>query len=422
MPIFVPYLYLSMIKVKLRTKAIKGNRQAYYLDFYPAIENPETGKQTRREFLGLWIYDEIEHEEQDYFDSNGKPQVRIVPVENRKGEKKKVRLNPIHKLHNLETEKVAEQIRQKKDNQLNKPEIYTGYEKEQLQIKEKGEQSFIEYFAQLANKRNTSNKENSLATLRYLNSFTQNKLKFSELSVKFCHDFRDYLLTSKSNKSKKVTLNQNSAASYFYTFKAALKQAFKDEYLSVDLSSKIHAIKVPEIQRSFLTIEELNKLQKTECRLPVLKQAALFSALTGLRYSDIENLKWNDLEFVKGQGYYLNFKHQKTKGVETLPISEQAYALLGEPKEPKSKVFENLYYSAWVNKQLTKWIEKAGITKKITFHCFRHTYATLQLRYGTDIYTVSKMLGHKKLNTTQIYAKVIDQTKREAASKIKLDF
>ena len=64
---------------------------------------------------------------------------------------------------------------------------------------------------------------------------------------------------------------------------------------------------------------------------------------------------------------------------------------------------------------------KAGITKNITFHCARHTYATLQLTLGTDIYTVSKLLGHKELRTTQIYAKVIDDKKKEAANKIKLD-
>jgi len=104
-----------------------------------------------------------------------------------------------------------------------------------------------------------------------------------------------------------------------------------------------------------------------------------------------------------------------------MPISEQAYSLLGKPKEPNEKVFEGLNYSAYENKFLKQWIKDAGITKKITFHCFRHTFATLQLSNGTDIYTVSKMLGHRELKTTQIYAKVIDKTKREAAGKIKID-
>ena len=166
----------------------------------------------------------------------------------------------------------------------------------------------------------------------------------------------------------------------------------------------------------------MNKLAQTDCPNPILKTAALFSALTGLRFSDIEKMTWNELEHVEGQGYFIHFKQQKTKGIEVLPISEQAYQILGEKKQPTGKVFEGLQYSAYQNRHLLKWLQAAGITKDITFHCFRHTFATLQLSGGTDIYTVSKMLGHRELKTTQIYAKIIDQTKRTAADKIKITF
>jgi integrase len=378
------------IKVKLRKKIISGNRHSLYLDFYPAIPHPETGKPTRREFLGLYIFDKIN--------------------------------NPIDNQHKKETLQLAEQIRQKRENHLNKPEIYTGYEKEQLKIKELGEENFVTYFKSLADKRKASNHDNWVSAYNYLETFTKGNLKFIDLNQKFCNNFKDYLLTTKSNKSKKVTLAQNSAVSYFNKLKATLKQAYKDGYLSSDLNSKIQPIKQAETQRNFLTIEELNSLVKTDCNNPLLKRAALFSALTGLRFSDIKNLVWGELEYIEGNGYFIQFKQQKTKGVEMMPISEQAYSLLGKPKEPTNKVFEGLTYSAYENKHLYQWIGAAGITKDITFHCFRHTFATLQLSKGTDIYTVSKMLGHRELKTTQIYAKIIDQTKRDAADKIQLDF
>jgi len=67
------------------------------------------------------------------------------------------------------------------------------------------------------------------------------------------------------------------------------------------------------------------------------------------------------------------------------------------------------------------WLKDAGIEKNITFHSFRHTYATLQLEFGTELYTVSKLLGHRSIKTTQIYAKVKDKLKAEAAGRIKLD-
>ncbi|MEO6669286.1 MAG: site-specific integrase [Ferruginibacter sp.] len=410
------------IKVKLRQKSITGNRQSLYLDFYPEIINLETGEKTRREFLNMFLMNETEIEEQKYNDANGKEQRRFVTVLDKKGEPKKVKLNPIDKQHNKETLQRAEQIRQKKENNLNKPEIYTGYEREQLKIKEQGEQNFVEYFKKLADKRKASNHDNWVSAYQYLEKFTNGVLRFSSLDESFCSEFRDYLLTTKSNKSDKVTLSQNSALSYFNKFKATLKQAYKDGYLQNNLNSKVEQIKQAETQRSFLTIEELNVLAKTDCKNPLMKTAALFSALTGLRFSDIEKLLWGELEFIKGNGYFIKFKQQKTKGVEMLPISEQAFRLLGPRKEAGERVFNGLTYSAYSNKHLSHWIGLAGITKDITFHCFRHTFATLQLSKGTDIYTVSKMLGHRELKTTQIYAKIIDQTKREASNKIQLDF
>ncbi|WP_291914900.1 site-specific integrase [Chitinophaga sp. CB10] len=378
------------IKVKLREKAISGNRKSLYLDFYPAIPHPETGEPTRREFLGLYLFDKAK--------------------------------NPIDKQHNKETLQLAEQIRQKRENHLNKPEIYTGYELEQKRIKELGEQNFVAYFKTLADKRKASNHDNWVSAYNYLETFTKGNLKFADLNEKFCNEFKEYLLTTKSNKSSKTTLAQNSAVSYFNKLKATLKQAYKDGYLTTDLNAKIEVIKQAETRRNFLTIEELNSLVKTECNNPLLKRAALFSALTGLRFSDIKNLVWDEIHHSVENGYSIQFTQQKTKGVEVLPISEQAYSLLGERKEPTDKVFEGLTYSAYENKHLYQWIGAAGITKDITFHCFRHTFATLQLSKGTDIYTVSKMLGHRELKTTQIYAKIIDQTKREAADKIQLDF
>lgn len=130
---------------------------------------------------------------------------------------------------------------------------------------------------------------------------------------------------------------------------------------------------------------------------------------------------WSEVQHSKELGNYLRFRQKKTQGAETLPISEQAFNLLGERGEPEERVFKHLKYSAWYNLKLQQWAMKAGISKTVTFHCARHTYATLQLTLGTDIYTVSKLLGHKNLKTTQIYTKVIDEKKTEAANKIFLD-
>ena len=377
------------IKVKLRQKVISGDRHSFYLDFYPPIPHPETSKLTRREFLGFYLFD--------------KPKT------------------PSDKQHNKDTRQLAEQIRQKRDNQLNKPEIYTGYEKEQLKIRERGQRSFTEYFKQLAEKRKGSNHDNWISAYQHFDKFISGNVSFGDLDEKFCNDFRDYLLNATSNRSSKVKISVNTAVSYFNKLKATLKQAYKDGVMQTDINPRIERIKEAETHRNFLTIEELNTLVKTECPNLLVKKAALFSALTGLRFSDIAKLKWGELEFIKGQGYFIHFTQQKTQMVEDLPISEQAYSLLGERKLKKDQVFVGLEYSS-VSNALLKWLNEAKISKKITFHCFRHTFATLQLLNGTDIYTVSKMLGHRDLKTTQVYAKVVDQTKRKASDNIKLTF
>jgi integrase len=377
------------VKVTLRKKPISGNRQSLYLDFYPPIPHQQTGKLTRREFLGMYLFDKSK--------------------------------NPIDKQHNKETLQRAESIRQKRETAINKSDIYSVFEVEQLKIKAQGKINFVEYFKKLADKRKASNHDNWISAYKYLYAFTDGFLPFASINETWCNDFKEYLLTTKSNKSDKTTLSQNSALSYFNKLKAALKQAFKDGILQTDLNAKIAPIKAAETRRNYLTIEELNKLTQTNCENPLLKRAAIFSALTGLRFSDIQNLRWFDIHHSEQYGYSVQFTQQKTKGVEVLPISEQAYKILGEPQPPTQKVFEGLKYSAFENKKLAKWLGLAGIEKNITFHCFRHTFATLQLSLGTDIYTVSKMLGHRELKTTQVYAKIIDETKREAANKIKLD-
>ena len=378
------------VKVKLRKFPITGNRQSLYIDYYPAIINPKNGKLTRREFLGMYILD------------NAK--------------------TPLEKQANKETIQLAEQIMQNRAMQYNKSEIYTGYEKEQLRLKELGEQNFVEYFKKLTDKRKYSNHDNWVSAYKYLNQFTNGQIKFSELTVQFFEDFKEYLLNTKSNKSSKTNLAQNSAVSYFNKVKATLKQAFKEDYLTIDLNAKIGSIKEAETRRNFLTEDELKSLFKTDCQNPLLKKVALFSALTGLRFSDIQKLKWGEFEYIEGDGGYLSFQQKKTNGIERNPISDQAIQLMGEPKEKDENVFEGLKYSAYHNKHLYQWIGASGITKEITFHCFRHTYATLQLANGTNLYTVSKMLGHKDIKTTQIYAKVVDEMKKETRNKIILDF
>lgn len=286
---------------------------------------------------------------------------------------------------------------------------------------EKLNASFLAYFEILANKRFDSqgNYGNWDSTLKHLKNFAPNGITFGQLDVQLVQDFREYLDKGKITKGG-AKLSQNSKHSYFAKFKAAIKQAYKDEYLLTNPAERVDGIKEGEPEREFLTLEELQSVVDVDCDIPILKTAFIFSCLTGLRWSDIEKLTWTEVQHSNELGWYIRFRQKKTKGAETLPISEQARQLLGDNEEREERVFPHLKYSAWHNLKLQQWIMKAGISKTITFHCARHTYATLQLTLGTDIYTVSKLLGHKELRTTQIYGKVIDKKKIDAANIINI--
>ncbi|SFN10096.1 Site-specific recombinase XerD [Algoriella xinjiangensis] len=374
------------IKVTLRKRPLKNGKLSLYLDFYPSIIR--NGKSTRREFLGLSIY------------------------ENPKGQ--------IEKQYNKNIEAIAESIASKKGIELNRPEIYNDMEKAQLEKKNKESQNFIDYIKKIADRRHGSNYQNWISAIMYLEHYTNSKLLFKDINLTFAEDYKHFLLNTNSLKRKETKLSQNTALSYFTKFKTALKQAFVDEILSTDINSRIKNIKEQETNRTYLTIEELNKLANTECKNDLLKRASIFSALTGLRFSDVKNLSWKNV-YKTNDEYYINFIQKKTEGVEYSPISEQAFNLLGERQKDSEKVFNGLKYSAYLNKQLTDWLKDAEITKDITFHSFRHTYATLQLANGTDLFTISKMLGHKNLKTTQIYAKIVSESKKQTTNKIILD-
>lgn len=318
----------------------------------------------------------------------------------------------------------ADAVRKIRQKEYDNIDLYSDAENLLAEQKEKGKEDFIKYIVAAAAKRHARSSKsiqiNWERTKEFLKSYSAGSLMFSQIDSRMAEDFKLFLMAAPLGGGKKGTISRNTAATYFSIFKAALKQAFIDGYLTVDLSSKIKGIPEQDSRREYLTIEELNTLAATPCKNDVLKRASLFSALTGLRHSDIQKLRWKEISLEDGMAK-LHFTQKKTKGVEYMPISQQAFQLCGEPRLPEQLVFEDLTDPSWISRPLKKWVESAGIKKNITFHCFRHTFATLQLSSGTDIYTVSKMLGHTNVKTTEIYAKVIDEKKNKASEAIQLE-
>lgn len=391
------------VKITLRFRMLDTGKETLYLDYYPPIVDPETKKLSRREYLGMYVY----------------------PLKNRKGEyitnkDGKYKYNSSDE----ETIRLAEIIRSNRQNELDKANIYTDAESEILKAKERSKGDFIEYFQQIANEKSKSNHDSWISALNHLKVYTKiteqsESIRFCDITLQWCEGFKNHILTAKSSRSNKMQLSNNTAAAYFIKFKVVLKTAHKYGYLPKDINSDLKAIKEVETRREFLTLDELRSLVDAPCSSDVLKRAALFSALTGLRHSDIRKMQWKEITEIDGK-YTLHYTIQKTNTYQSLPISKEAMKLCGDRQAPDKLVFEGLVYSAYANKALAQWLGVAGITRNITFHCFRHTFATLQLASGTQITTIQKMLGHNKLETTMVYAKTLEEAKREAADKIKI--
>jgi site-specific recombinase XerD len=377
---------MKNINVTLRKRTLPSGKITLYLDFFPAVYNPKTREFSRREYLGLYLV--------------SKPK------------------NNFDKATNVESLYKAEIICANRLNELNKRQIYTPFEQERLRLQEIGKKSFLQYLKQTAEIKTGNNAEIWKYAIIHFEMFLKNEdILMQEIDITIVEDFREYILKAKCLRKKGQLLAQNTALSYFNKIKATLRKAYKKGFLQTDVNAAVESIKEQESQRNFLTMEEASRLFRTPCKKEIVKRVSMFSLLTGMRYSDIAKLAWEEVQYSKSEGYYIRFKQQKTDRPVTLPISQEAFECLGEKVEQYKIVFYDL--KKWdVDRLLPIWVKDASIEKHITFHCFRHTYATLQMAAGTDIFTVSKMLGHKNIKTTQIYTKIIDEKKRETTNKI----
>lgn len=288
---------------------------------------------------------------------------------------------------------------------------------------------FYEYYRSMCEARlgeeSRGNWGNWYSCLHHLKIYDDNeRLTFRDITPEWVQGFKEYL-----DKEAKAwahdfrrrldyhPLARNTKVSYFNKLRACLNQAFDERIIAYNPMRGIEGFKPEEGKREYLTVEELQQLANTECNYPAVRRAFLFSCLTGLRRSDISKLTWGE---VQKQGAFtrLIFKQKKTGGQEYLDISPQAVELMGERRTPDAKVFDDFLTPDATNHCLQIWALKAGINKHITFHCGRHTFAVMMLDLGADIYTVSKLLGHRELTTTQIYAKVLDKNKQAAVSLI----
>jgi len=351
--------------VYLRKKALSGGRKSYYLDIWH-------GEKRRYEFLKLYTV--------------------------------KAR-TPIDKKQNEITKELAEQIRNKREHDL----VASDYD---IIPKFKKNTDFLAYFESF--EKSYTNKDIRLVkgALKYFKQFlTDSEIKYlpiKKLDEQRCLEFKNYL------ESK---VNGETIANYFKKFRSVIQRAVKERLIEKDVTREIKVVRSNGLKKDILSLDEIGDLAKAPCGNDQVKRAFLFSLNTGLRFCDVKELTWKNIDKDK-----LNFTQAKTKTTSsnatlTLDLNKSALNMIGQRGEPGDKVFTLPSHTACL-KLLETWKNRAGIEKHITWHCARHSIAVNLLDNGTDVKTVASVLGHSGLAHVDKYLRVIDERKKQAVNRL----
>ena len=361
--------------VTLRKRKIKnGTQYSLCLDYYPGYRDNVTMRVITREALGIYIFAKPANQQERDF--NARMMKKAVILRNQR----------------------YEAIFNENNGFFDKTKM-------------KGD--FLAYFKGLADRKNIKWQH----VYKHFQRFVNGKCTFEEVDVDLCRKFMEYLLDAPQSIHTNQKLHINSAAGYWSTFRAVLHTAYRDRKIKENPNGFLDRIECIPTIREHLSQEELIRLAETPCEEEVLKKAFLFACLTGLRKSDIRQLTWQQIQPYTNGRMFVTTRMQKTKERVHNPISDEAYGLLGERGE--GLIFED-FKDKMLQGPLQRWLTAAGITKKITFHCTRHSFGSLHVEMGTDMAVIQAYLGHKNITTTQIYSKIAAQQMCQVVDKITL--
>lgn len=365
--------------VKIRTKELSNGCQSIYLDIY---------MEGKRQYKFLKLY--------------------IIP-ENDKTDRER----------NHETLKLANAIKSQKIVELQNKVF--GFDNHRLtNVK------LTEYMKRVAefSADNKAKNDTIHAIIQHLDRYDPKGVLLKKVDKNYILGFIEYLKTAKQKhcKSEKI-LHVNTQLYYFKMLRYCLTYAIFEDYIKNNPMDKIKNEEKPKRcrkEREYLTMDELTRMVRVPFYNELLKKAFLFSCFCGLRHCDIVALKWGDVHFDEKGNALLSIIQQKTREAISLPLSPEAMKYLPDRgvAQDTDKVFEGLISLGRSNEILYRWADQANVTKHITFHTARHTHATMMLTLGVDLYTVSKLLGHTNIQTTQIYAKLVDEKKKRAVELI----
>lgn len=257
-------------------------------------------------------------------------------------------------------------------------------------------------------------------TQRYLNKFMANRyrkpdLLLKEIDYKFVADFETFLRAHKPLDHQKP-MNNNGVMKHLIRLRKMTNLAIKLDWIKDDPFKKFK-IRHQRVDKDFLTEKELNAIQRKKFdmeRLMIVKDVFVFCCYTGLTYVDVSNLTFDNIVTGIDGKDWIKISRQKTGIPVNMPILPLAKLIMNKYinhyRSTQLETIFPVFSNQKVNSYLKEIADLCGIKKNISFHIARHTFATtVTLSNGVPIETVSKMLGHTKIATTQIYARVLEK-------------
>lgn len=247
----------------------------------------------------------------------------------------------------------------------------------------------------------------------YLDKYEKSDTKISAITSGWLENFTAWI------DSRKGLVKSSTKNAYVTFIRHCLIQAYKEGILKKDVTIGVENIKIKVTHKDFLHIEDIKKLMETENSGTYgdsVKKGFLLACFTGLRYSDIRSLKWEDI-----QDGSIKKIMQKTKLPIIVPLNAMALEVINSIEKKDSYLFPDLKDTksvSYTTKTLKKWAVFAGVNINVTWHIARHTHAVLLLESGADLYTVQRLLGHTQIQTTQIYADLTDKKRQTAEDNI----
>lgn len=256
-------------------------------------------------------------------------------------------------------------------------------------------------------------KRNMQGALKRFINFLQKEnkagLTFGQITPLLIEDFMDYL----QNQSE-----GEGASSYYSRYKKMMKYAYRRRLMKENVLDLVEKkLRCKAARKDILTLDELKILAATPTESGEVKRAFLFSCVTGLRWIDVNNIKWNNVNLSEKS---IILKQSKTGEEVSVPLNDTAIKLLGKPGKPVNDVFA-LPTANGANKTVKAWVKRGGIEKKITWHNARHSFGTNLIYNDVDVLTASKLLGHTSMKHTQRYVDTANEMKQKATDKVNIE-